>query len=146
MIFDSIAIASDHRGYWLKHDLMEYFGQFGYEFEDFGTENDCVSVDYPDYAKKVTDYVLSKPRSFGILICHSGVGMSIAANRVKSIRAVLCNEEEIARLSRLHNNANVICFGAGFIYNETAIRCLNTFMRTEFDERHQVRLCKIDGE
>ena len=148
MVFDSkaIAIAADHRGYWLKHDLMEYFEQFGYEFEDFGTENDCFSVDYPDYARKVTDYITAHPNAFGILICHTGVGMSIAANRIKGIRAVLCYDEEIAKLSREHNNANVICLGSGFIYSEVAIKCINTFMNTEFDERHQFRLDKIDTE
>ena len=144
MIFDSIAIASDHRGYWMKSDIMEYFQNLGYEFEDRGTASDCISVDYPDYARKVTEYVTSHKNSFGILICHSGVGMSIATNRVKGIRAVLCYNEEIAKLSREHNDANVICFGAGFINKELAIKCLEIFSNTVFDERHLPRIQKIE--
>lgn len=145
MIFNSIVIASDHRGYWLRSDIMEHFRNLGWEVKDCGTDSDCVSVDYPDYSKKVTDYVLSTENSFGILICHSGIGMSIAANRVKGIRGVLCYEEEIARLAREHNDANVICFGSGFIDRELAIKCVDIFANTKADERHLARIRKIDA-
>ena len=145
MAFYSIAIASDHRGYWLKADLIEYFSSRGFQITDFGTSSDCVSVDYPDYAKKVARHVLSNEDSFGILVCHTGVGMSITANRFKNIRAVLCYDDKIAKLSREHNNANVICFGAGFISTDLAIKCSDTFANTEFiDNRHLTRINKID--
>lgn len=145
MIFNSMVIASDHRGYWLKADILEYFKNLGYEVKDCGTDSDCVSVDYPNYSQKVTDYLLLDENSFGVLICHSGIGMNIAANRVRGIRGVLCYEEEIAKLAREHNNANVICFGSGFIDREYAIKCVETFAHTKFDERHLPRIKKIDG-
>lgn len=145
-MFSSIAIASDHRGYWLKKDMIEYFESKGFNVTDFGADSDCVSVDYPDYAKKVAKHVLANENSFGILICDSGVGMSIAANRFKDIRAVLCYREDIARLSREHNNANIICFGSSFIDPDLAIRCAEVFAATKLaDERHLVRINKIDA-
>jgi len=146
MEFNSIAIASDHRGYWLKKDIIDYFNKTGYNVTDFGTNNDCISVDYPDYAKKVAKHVIENKNCFGILICNSGIGMDISANRFKGIRSVLCYSEEIAKLSREHNNANIICFGAAFIEQELAIRCVEIFAKTNLsDERHLVRINKIDA-
>lgn len=145
MEFDTIAIASDHRGYWLKLDIIKYFKEQGCEIVDFGSDNDCVSVDYPDYAKKVANYVLDNKNAFGVLVCYSGVGMSITANRFRGIRAVLCYCEEIARLSREHNDANVICFGSRYINTELAIRCIDVFANSKLaDERHLRRINKID--
>lgn len=146
MAFKELAIASDHRGFWLKKDLIEYFKSQGYCIKDLGTDSDCMSVDYPDYAKKVCDYVNCHKESFGILVCHTGVGMSISANRFHGIRAVLCNTEDITKLSREHNDANVLCLGAGFIDTESAIKCAHIFAKTEFsDERHLTRIRKIDA-
>lgn len=144
MIFNSVAIASDHRGFWLKSDIIEHFQNLGYEFVDRGTSSDCVSVDYPDYAQKVTDYVLSHENACGILICYSGLGMSMAANRRHGVRAALCLSEEMAKLSREHNNANVICFGSGFMTPEEVFKCLEIFFSTQFDERHLERIQKLD--
>lgn len=144
MIFNSIAIASDHRGYRMKSAFITYFEELGYEYTDFGTSNDETSVDYPDFANMVTDYVSSHKNAMGILVCFSGVGMSIVANRHKGIRAVLCYSEEIARLSRKHNNANILCFGAGFLDISLAKKCFTTFIETPFDPRHSIRLEKID--
>lgn len=144
MIFGSVAIASDHRGYKLKSELIAYFDELGYKYTDFGTNDEINSVDYPDYARKVTDYVTSQKNSLGVLICHSGVGMSIAANRRKGIRAVLCYSEEIAKLSRAHNNANILCFGSGFMNVLMAKRCFRVFVDTNFEPRHAIRLMKID--
>ena len=121
MIFNSVAIASDHRGYQMKSALIAYLDELGYRYTDFGASNETTSVDYPDFA-----------------------GMSIAANRRKGIRAVLCYSEEIARLSREHNNANILCFGTGFLDVSLAKKCLITFMNTSFDPRHSRRLEKID--
>ena len=144
MIFNSIAIASDHRGYQMKSELIAYFDELNYKYVDFGTDNEATSVDYPDFANRVTDYVISHEKAMGILICFSGVGMSMAANRHKGIRAVLCCSEELAKLSREHNNANVLCFGAGFIDLSLAKMCFTTFIDTLFDPRHSTRLAKID--
>lgn len=144
MIFSSIAIASDHRGYQLKSHLVEYFEACGYNFTDFGTTSETPSVDYPDYAKKVAKYVVGHPNSCGVLICYSGVGMSISANRFASIRAVLCYSAEIAKLSREHNNANVICIGACFVNTEVTKELLEAFFSTSFDTRHNTRIQKID--
>lgn len=144
MIFSSVAIASDHRGYRMKSEFIAYFNELGYEYTDFGTIDEINSVDYPDYARQVTDYVTSQKKSFGVLICHSGVGMSIAANRHKGIRAVLCYSEEIAKLSRAHNNANILCFGSGFMNVLIAKRCFRVFVATHFEPRHTIRLMKID--
>jgi ribose 5-phosphate isomerase B len=147
MKFKALAFAADHRGYWLKTELIEYFSSIGYQITDFGTDSDCVSVDFPDYAKKLAKYVLSNPNTCGILTCYSGVGMSIAANRFKGIRAVWCNNEKIAQISREHNDANVICFGSGFIGKELAMRCTETFATTELiDQRYLVRVNKIDED
>ena len=145
MLFNQIAIAADHRGFWLKKDIVECFGKNGYQITDFGSNNDCISVDYPDYAKQVSEFVLANKNCFGVLICGSGIGMSICANRFHGIRAVLCYSEEIAKLSREHNDANIICFGSAFIDQELAIRCVDIFANTDLsDERHRLRINKID--
>lgn len=144
MIFDKVAVASDHRGVELKARVCTYLTGLGFSPADLGTSSSEISVDYPDYAAKVCDFVASHENSFGILICHSGIGMSIAANRYKSIRAVLCSNETMAQLSREHNNANVICFGAGFVDVEVVFRCLKTFCSTSFNERHLARIQKLD--
>ena len=105
------------------------------------------SCDYPDYAAKVCKEVLNNHAEFGVLICYTGVGISIAANKFKGIRAALINDKETAKLAREHNNANVICFGAKNITKEEAIECINVFISTEFSngERHVRRLNKIKG-
>jgi ribose 5-phosphate isomerase B len=145
LIFERLAIGSDHRGFWLKKDLSEHFKAIGYDVEDFGVDSDCASADYPDYAKKVSEYVLQSDKCFGILVCHSGVGMNIAANRYKGIRAVWGAEEEIIRLAREHNDANVLCFGSGFIGPEMAVYGADIFVTTAFtDERHLARIKKLD--
>jgi RpiB/LacA/LacB family sugar-phosphate isomerase len=145
LIFDRLAIGADHRGFWLKKTLAEHFQSVGYEVEDCGVSNDCEAVDYPDYANKVAEKVLTLKKCFGILVCHSGIGMNIAANRHKGIRAVLLIGEEMMRLAREHNDANVICFGSGFIGPEIAIYISEIFTTTEFkDSRHKTRIDKLD--
>jgi RpiB/LacA/LacB family sugar-phosphate isomerase len=137
-------IGSDHRGFWLKKDLGEHFRSIGYDVTDVGVESDCSPADYPDYAKKVTEYVLNSDKCFGILVCYSGVGMNIAANRYNGIRAVWGAGEEVIRLAREHNDANVLCFGAGFIGTEMALYVADIFATTEFtDARHLERIQKL---
>ena len=134
-----IFIASDHAGYEMKTALNNHFSSF----IDLGT-NSFDSVDYPDFAHKLTREILKNEGSFGILICGTGVGMSIAANRSKGIRAGLVNSLEVARLIRQHNDANVLVIPGRFMEAEEAINCVQTFIETQFEEgRHKQRIEKI---
>jgi len=133
----SIFIASDHAGFELKEYLKNYFN-----FSDLGTYENS-SCDYPIFAQKMCNQI--KEGDKGILICGTGVGMSIAANRFKHVRAALCFNEEIAILSRQHNDANVLVLGARIISAEIARNCVEKFLSTDFEGgRHQRRLDLID--
>ncbi len=134
-----IFIASDHAGYDMKTRLNNHFSSL----IDLGT-NSIESVDYPDFAHKLTNEVLQNEGSLGILICGTGVGMSIAANRTKGIRAGLVNSVEIARLIRQHNDANVLIMPGSFMEDEEAKNCVQTFIDTQFEAgRHKKRIEKI---
>ena len=134
-----IFIASDHAGYEMKTALKDHFSSF----IDLGT-NSIDSVDYPDFAHKLTNEVLNNDESLGILICGTGVGMSIAANRSEGIRAGLVNSIEVARLIRQHNDANVLVIPGRFMDNEEAKNCVKVFIDTQFEAgRHQKRVEKI---
>lgn len=138
-----IYLASDHAGYLTKLKVISLFEKHQIEFKDLGT-NSTDSVDYPDYAKILADNVLNTPNSVGILICRTGIGMSIAANRHKGIRAALCRSKKDAMLSRQHNNANVlvICAGGCCLKRKQII---HTFLNTEFEGgRHLKRVEKLD--
>lgn len=138
-----IAIGNDHAGTDLKRRIIAKFRD-EFEFVDCGTDGED-SVDYPDYSKKVCDAVLSKTADFGILVCGTGIGMSIAANRNKGIRAGLCSHALMASLTRKHNNANVLCLGARMIGMDVAFDCVKTFLSTEFEGgRHLNRIQKLD--
>ncbi|MBR0423834.1 MAG: ribose 5-phosphate isomerase B [Clostridia bacterium] len=135
-----LAIGSDHAGYELKEKLKKYFEENGIKFNDFGTFN-SQSCDYPIIAEKVGKSVLNKESEKGILICGAGIGMSIAANKIKSVRAALCYEPELAGLARKHNNANVLCMGGRFTDFEKAKEIVKVFLNTDFEgERHQKRI------
>ena len=132
-------IASDHAGFALKSKLCDRFESL----VDLGTNSE-ESVDYPDFAHKLTNEILKDAGNLGILICGTGVGMSMAANRVKGIRAGLVSNNEIARLIRQHNNANVLVLPGRFMDKDEAIKCVKTFIETEFEAgRHQTRIDKI---
>lgn len=134
-----IYIASDHAGYEMKSKLCDYFKTF----IDLGT-NSNESVDYADFAHNLSSSVLKNEDSLGILICGTGVGMSMAANRKKGIRAGLVSSPEITRLIRQHNNANVLVLPGRFMDEEEAIKSVKTFIETEFEAgRHQARIDKI---
>ena len=134
-----IFIASDHAGYEMKTSLNDHFSSF----IDLGT-NSFDSVDYPDFAHKLTREILKNEGSFGILICGTGVGMSIAANRLEGIRAGLVSSVEVTRLIRQHNDANVLVIPGRFMEVEEAINCIQTFIETQFEEgRHKQRIEKI---
>jgi len=140
---EKILIASDHAGFDLKEQLVKYFKN-DYKFVDLGTDS-FDSTDYPDFAHKLSKKI-SKNDFFGVLICGSGIGMSIVANRYKKVRAALCLNEEMARLSREHNNANVLVLGSRLISLEEAIKCLCIFFNTDFEGgRHQARLEKFNN-
>ena len=134
-----IFIASDHAGYEMKTALNNHFSSF----IDLGT-NSFDSVDYPDFAHKLTREILKNEGSFGILICGTGVGMSIAANRLEGIRAGLVSSVEVTRLIRQHNDANVLVIPGRFMEVEEAINCVQIFIETQFEEgRHKQRIEKI---
>jgi len=137
-------MGSDHAGFSLKQALIQKY-QDRIELNDLGTNSE-ESCDYPDYALKVAEAVKRTPDSFGLLICGTGVGMSIAANKVCGIRAACVSEEKSAEMARKHNNAQILCLGSRIIDIETASKCLDIFLSTSFDsghERHQRRLQKI---
>lgn len=135
-----VAIACDHGGYLLKPVLTNYLEKNKIEYVDFGTDG-TQSVDYPDYALPAAECVARGECDFGILICGTGIGMSIAANRHKGIRAALCTTELHARFTRLHNNANVLCLGARVTGVELALAIVDTFLSTGFEGgRHQRRI------
>ena len=135
----TIYIASDHAGFKLKSHLLKFFPNVA----DLGTKSN-ESVDYPDFAHKLTKEVLKNKDNFGILICGTGVGMSIAANRKKGIRAGLVNNTKTARLIRKHNDANVLVLPGRFINTNEAKKCVQAFLTTKFESgRHKKRIKKI---
>lgn len=136
-----LAIASDHAGYALKDAIIRAFPE--HEFYDFGT-HDSASMDYPDTGYPAAQAVAEGECELGILICGSGIGMSITANKVPSIRAALCTSTDVARLSRMHNNANVLVLAGRFTAIPYAIDIVRTWLDTAFEGgRHQQRLEKI---
>ena len=137
-----IIMAADHGGYVLKNVLRDYLTEKGHTVTDMGT-NSPDSVDYPDYAKLCCDKVL-EGADFGILVCGTGVGISIAANKIKGIRCGLCPSQEIAALVKQHNNANVIALGGRFTDEETAKKIVDSYMAADFEGgRHNGRIDKI---
>ncbi|MDX2073372.1 MAG: ribose 5-phosphate isomerase B [Alphaproteobacteria bacterium] len=141
---ETIAIASDHAGVTLKETLKDQLLALGFLPEDMGAFAKD-SVDYPDYAHLVSKWIVAQPARRGVLICGSGIGMSIAANRHKGVRAALCRTVEDAGLARTHNNANVLCLGERSTDAETAKEILKHFLATPFDGgRHETRVNKMD--
>jgi len=135
-----IAVGSDHGGFELKQQVVDFLSKAGHEVESVGCFG-LASVDYPEFAEKVCALVQSGACERGILICGTGIGMSIAANRHRDIRAALCHEAFTARLSREHNNANVLCLGARVIGPELALEIVRAWVAAEFaGGRHQRRL------
>jgi ribose 5-phosphate isomerase B len=140
-----IAIGSDHAGYVLKSAVADWLKEAGHEVLDLGT-NGSESVDYPDFGRAVGEAVASGKAEKGIVVCGSGIGISIAANRVKGARAALCMNGLMARLSRQHNDANILALGERLIGVETARDCLNEFLNTPFEGgRHQRRVDKLSA-
>ena len=139
-----IAIAADHAGFELKQAIISYLEDLKHKILDLG----CFSmeaVDYPDYARKLCQAIKDNQASRGILICGTGIGMSIAANRFQGIRAALCTGAQMARMAREHNDANVLVLGARIIEKDTGFACVNEFLTTEFkaENKHQRRIDKL---
>ncbi len=138
-----IFISSDHAGYNLKKKIIKKF-ENRFIFEDLGTNNSLTSVNYPEYAHKLCKRVGSNNKNMGILVCGSGIGMSMAANRHKNIRAAVCYSVKNTKLSRLHNNANIITLGSRLTKKNTAFKCIEVFVKTKFEGgRHKKRVNKI---
>jgi len=137
-----IFIASDHAGYNLKQQIIKKFSK-KLNIVDLGTDSSSTSVDYPNYAHLLCKNVL-KNKTYGILVCGSGMGMSMTANKYKKIRAALCYSVKNTKLSRLHNDANIITLGARLINRSLAFKCLSIFLKTKFEKgRHLKRVKKI---
>ena len=144
MLFSKICIASDHAGYKLKEAIKDYLISKNLAIIDLGPL-DGASVDYPDYAKKVAKRILLNKSDVGILVCGSGTGMAITANKFKGIRAAQCYNKKSTILSRQHNNANIICLGSRMLKNRDALNFINFFLKTKFEGgRHQKRVNKIN--
>jgi len=138
-------IGTDHAGFEVKPFVIEYLKNKGIEVEDLGTYS-TESVDYPDFAHKVAEAVLANPGTMGILICGTGIGMSLAANKHKGIRAALCHDHYTASMARKHNNANILCFGARIVGKGEIESILEGWLNSEFEGgRHQRRVEKIDN-
>ena len=139
-----LALGADHGGVALKNRLAAALIEMGHEVQDYGTDS-TASVDYPDFAHAVCAAVEEKRADYGILVCGTGIGMSITANRHAAIRCGLVHDVTMARLTRAHNDANVLALGARVIGEEVALDILRTFLATEFEGgRHQRRLAKLN--
>ena len=142
-LFKKVSLSSDHAGYKLKEKIKKSLIKKKIKIIDLGPKTDS-SVDYPDFAQKVARNILSKRSNIGILVCGSGTGMAMSANKFKKIRAAVCYNKASTRLSRLHNNANILALGSRLTKKSTALKLVNIFLSTKFDGgRHLRRVKKI---
>ena len=142
---ERIAIGSDHAGFAMKEALKQYLTEKGYDVKDFGTDSEA-SCDYPDFAFAVADCVAAKEADKGVLVCGTGIGMSMAANKVRGIRAAVVGDAFSAEATRSHNDANILCLGARVTGPGLACKIAETFLETPFsgDERHVRRIRKFE--
>ena len=142
-IFKTVCIASDHAGFSLKEEIKDFLVNKKVSIFDIGPFSDK-SVDYPDYAKKLAYRIKAKKSDAGILVCGSGTGMAISANKIKNIRAAVCYNQKSTRLSRQHNNANIIALGARLTKKSLSLKLVELFLKTKFEGgRHLKRVKKI---
>lgn len=141
-----IALGSDHGGFDLKCQIMDYLKEKGIEYKDFGCY-DKNSCDYPEFGKAAAEAVASGECDRGIVVCTTGIGISIAANKVPGIRCALCTDSYLAKMTRLHNDANMLALGGGFVGKNLAIEIVETFLNTEFSEgeNHIRRIGKLEN-
>ena len=139
-----IALAADHGGFEMKNKIAQYLKSKNFDVVDLGT-NSADSVDYPDFAQKVVQKLLKGEADLGILVCGTGIGISIAANRHKGIRAALLYDDYVAKVAKEHNNANVLCFGGRTMKIEDVLKRIDIFLAAKYEGgRHDRRLCKLD--
>ena len=140
-----IAVGSDHAGFELKNELIDHLKNRGFEVKDYGTFS-TESCDYPDYAHKVAQAVVSGEAKQGILVCGTGIGMCIAANKIPGIRAAVLSDEFSCQATREHNDANILCLGARIMDTEKAIKLVDIFLDTPFSEgeNHKRRISKLE--
>ena len=140
-----IALGSDHGGFDLKCQIMNYLKEKGIEYKDFGCY-DKNSCDYPEFGKAAAEAVASDECDRGIVVCTTGIGISIAANKVRGVRCALCTDPYLAKMTRLHNDANMLALGGGFVGKNLAIEIVETFLNTEFSkgENHIRRIGKLE--
>ena len=139
-----VALAADHAGFKLKETLREAVVQWGHEVVDLGTADAQRSVDYPDFGYALARSIAAGEADCGVAVCGTGIGISIAANREPGVRAALCHNATAARLSRQHNDANILALGGRIIGTEVALDCLKTFLETDFEGgRHSGRVAKL---
>ena len=139
-----IALAADHGGYQMKNLIAQNLKNQGFDVQDLGTNSE-ESVDYPDFAQRIVLEILDKKAELGILVCGTGIGISIAANRHKGIRAALLYDDYVAQVAREHNNANILCFGGRTMKIEDVMRRIDIFLNAKYEGgRHDRRLCKLD--
>ncbi len=142
-LFKTVCIASDHAGFDLKEDIKDHLIDKKISVFDLGPYNNQ-SVDYPDYARKLANRIKSKKSDIGVLVCGSGTGMAISANKIKTIRAAVCYDFKSTRLSRQHNNANIIALGSRFTKKKLSLKLVDIFLKTKFEGgRHLRRIKKI---
>ena len=142
-LFKKVSLSSDHAGYKLKEHIKKTLNKKKIKVLDLGPKNDK-SVDYPDFAKKLAKNVISKKSNIGILVCGSGTGMAMSANKFKKIRAAVCYNKASTRLSRMHNNANILALGSRLTKKSTALKLVNIFLSTKFEGgRHLRRVKKV---
>jgi ribose 5-phosphate isomerase B len=140
-----VSLGADHRGFKLKEKIKKHLTELGHDVTDFGTDS-TESVDYPDFGFKVAESVAKGESDFGVTVCWTGNGMNIAANKVKGVRSALCLNEEMARLTRAHNDANVLALAAMFVPEEMARKILDAWLSTEFEAgRHARRVEKVEN-
>ena len=138
-----ISIGNDHAGYIRKNVLLEYLNKVDHNIKNYGTDT-VISVDYPDFVHPVAKDIIEGNAEFGILLCGSGNGVAITANKYKEVRAALCWNKELANLARAHNNANILCIPSRFITEENLLDIVESFLKTPFEGgRHQRRVDKI---
>ena len=139
-----IALAADHGGFEMKNKIAQYLKSKNFDVVDLGT-NSADSVDYPDFAQKVVQKLLKGEADLGILVCGTGIGISIAANRHKGIRAALLYDDYVAKVAKEHNNANVLCFGGRTMNIDDVLKRIDIFLDAKYEGgRHDRRLCKLD--
>jgi ribose 5-phosphate isomerase B len=139
-----ISVGSDHAGFRMKEDIKEYLVSKGFQVVDVGTYDGAISTDYPDYGIKAAELVASKDADFAVIVCGTGLGMSISANKVKGVRATPIETVEFAKLARLHNNANVLALSGRFIELDLNKKIVDAFLTTDFEGgRHERRTGKI---